>query len=453
MKISTKLNDVEMSNVSDGTKYGFEDSPIAAHVLTSNIYSHHRRIEAVLRESSTNAQDSMEAAGRGTQPITVHLPTAIEPWLSIEDRGLGLNPKDVTTLFGTFFMSLSAAVKKANGYFGVGSKSPFSYTSMFTVEAFKDGVRSLYQCYKDADDQPSMLPLAIEETTQPNGLIVTIPVEADDIDQFAKDAIKLYQHFSVLPVFVGRDITDHIQKIREQVATLLTHKGKGWSFYKATDSRKDVLEPFDNHFNHLNGNSVVMGSVSYPLDLGTLLKSKFSTLGAIDLSNIQGLVLELDIEKTPVNIETGREKLQYSELTCMVLSEKINEVIRYSKDFFDSISKNLSDWEMRALIFDKLKGDSLLSIAMKNSNPDALSYANFSSKFNAEIKSLSVNSSKHTLKTFRFGAKTNSSSRTKTFQVIQPTSRIRVIVKNITHPQSRSAQWLYGRTQMHPPGH
>jgi hypothetical protein len=422
MQITRKVNDVELNNIGQGDAYGIEDSAMAAFVLSSNIYSHHRRAEAVLRELSTNAQDAMEKAGRGKTPISVHLPTAFEPFLIIEDSGVGLTAQEVKTLIGIYFRSESSKNPHANGYFGVGSKSPFAYTSMFTVEAFKDGMRCLYQCYKNAEDEPHLTLLVSEPTTHANGFIANIPVEVDDVELFSEAALLLYQHFNCIPKFVGLDLTSEIKKRKKRVKKLIKHAQVGWKYFEIDDH-------FEEYYNNEDGNSVVMGSVSYPLDLEILCASKWSTLGSIDLSWINGLVLELDISVDPINLDTGREKLQYSELTCTVLSQKIQRVISYAKDYFDKHSKGLSEWETRCVINDELNGDVILSLATEKGESRKLTFDNYRGKFNAEIKLLSLDGKSLALRTDKFSHEVKGASGNNVFSAITPTKRLIVMVK------------------------
>src|SRR3546814_17913309 len=56
------------------------------------------------------------------------------------------------------------------GGWGIGSKSPFSYTDQFVLVSVHDGVRSVYSVFKDEDSIPAIALLSQEETTDANGV-------------------------------------------------------------------------------------------------------------------------------------------------------------------------------------------------------------------------------------------------------------------------------------------
>lgn len=426
MQINPKAVEVQRSNMGEGVAYGFSNVAMAAHVLSSNIYSHHRRQEAVLRELSTNALDSHIDAGKPLEPIHVHLPTHAEPYLIIEDSGIGLFGTEVEKLIGNFFMSLSAKRKKNNGFFGVGSKSPFSYSSMFTVEAFKDGQRCLYQCYKDEANYPHMTLLAEGPTDHANGVIVNVPVEIADIDTFEIEAIKLYQHTASIPVFIGKDITDKVLALRGSLNKLVKHSSKGWKYLQV--SNNSSKETFSDAYNHINHNSVVIGGISYPLDFETMAAQNSYTLGDLNIKRLQGLVIELDISKTPVNLDTGREKLQYTELTCRAIERRMREIVKFVKKKLERVSTDMTDWQLMQHINDQMAGDLLMMLGLDTIQQTHFDFQDLSLR-DLEIKKLYVEPKEMRLMTLRFAEPIKRSSRKSVFSEITPKSNLHVLVK------------------------
>lgn len=387
MKLSTKISDMRLQGVEEGISFGLENIKMASHVLSTNIYSDNRRQEAVLREFTTNAQDSHIEAGIGHMPLRVHMPTEAEPYLTIEDYGLGLTPFQVGDLLGNFFRSESNLRELANGFFGVGSKSPFSYTSMYTVEAFKDGEHCLYQFYKDESDTPRYTPLIIGTTDRPNGVIVKIPVEIKDIEIFEKEAIKLYQHTLVIPEFTGNDISSAVRKLKDTTKQMVTIEGENWKYFAFKD--KDEIKTFDKAFNHCECNSVVLGSVSYPLDLEAMANSPHYGLRDVNLKGMKGLVLELDIATEAVNFETGREKLQYTEQTCRVIENRIRALVTFAQNHLEQVSKNMTDWDKMAYINDHMGGNRIMTLALKGQNTESIQYKDIQMG-NIEVKLLQL---------------------------------------------------------------
>ena len=123
-----------------GNSFSIKASPIAFDILSSKLYSN--PVLAVVRELLTNAYDSQVAAGNADKEIDVIFPTALDTEFSIRDYGTGLSKEDVMTLYTTFFDSTKSNSNDFTGGFGLGSKTPFSYTSSFTsTEALSDKIK------------------------------------------------------------------------------------------------------------------------------------------------------------------------------------------------------------------------------------------------------------------------------------------------------------------------
>ena len=160
-----------------GNSFSIKASPIAFDILSSKLYSN--PVLAVVRELLTNAYDSQVAAGNADKEIDVIFPTALDTEFSIRDYGTGLSKEDVMTLYTTFFDSTKSNSNDFTGGFGLGSKTPFSYTSSFTVTSFFNGTKYVFLATKK-DGYPSILPLTEEPTDEPNGLFIRIPVNKDN---------------------------------------------------------------------------------------------------------------------------------------------------------------------------------------------------------------------------------------------------------------------------------
>src|SRR3546814_4295440 len=90
------------------------------------------------------------------------------------------------------------------GGWGIGSKSPFSYTDQFVLVSVHDGVRSVYSVFKDEDSIPAIALLSQEETTDANGVEVSFPVETHHCNLFREATEKVVPFFTPLPNVVNR---------------------------------------------------------------------------------------------------------------------------------------------------------------------------------------------------------------------------------------------------------
>lgn len=156
--------------------FSIKASPIAFEILSSRLYAN--PVLAVVRELLTNAYDSHKASNNLSTPIQVHFPDYLDPNFIIRDYGTGLSKEDILEMYTTFFSSTKSDSNDFTGCFGLGSKTPFSYTSSFSVHSFFNGIKYFFVAIKK-DGYPSIVCVREEETDEPNGLEIIIPTDND----------------------------------------------------------------------------------------------------------------------------------------------------------------------------------------------------------------------------------------------------------------------------------
>lgn len=222
------------------------DAGSFAHVMKilTDLYSN--QILAVEREYSTNALDSNIEAGN-TAPIQVILPTLALPQFIVKDQGLGLSVDDIRTIYAMYGSSTKRDSDAVTGMLGLGCKSGLTYALQFTVDAIKNGVRTIALVTKNAEGAGMIKILDTAGTDEPNGVTVTIPVKAQDVNRFRNEAYDLYRFWEP-----GTVLVDGEAPIFERDAT--EDDGHLW------------IDP-DIRVSKKAGQSyVVMGNVPYPFD-------------------------------------------------------------------------------------------------------------------------------------------------------------------------------------------
>lgn len=146
--------------------------------IIANIYSKPK--DAVLRELVANGIDSHRVAGT-TDPVIVTMPSKKFPEIIIADTGTGLSLEECENIYGNYMRSTKRDTNDAIGHFGMGSKSPYSVTNQFSVEAVKDGKLTviIFGIHPDTG-APGHSILASVDTDRVNGLTVKIPVDTSD---------------------------------------------------------------------------------------------------------------------------------------------------------------------------------------------------------------------------------------------------------------------------------
>ena len=71
------------------------------------------------------------------------------------------------------------------GFFGLGSKTPFSTSDSFTVITTHNGTQYNYSCFIDETKVGKLSLMSQSLTTEPNGTEIIIPVEQKNYNEFA----------------------------------------------------------------------------------------------------------------------------------------------------------------------------------------------------------------------------------------------------------------------------
>lgn len=146
-------------------------SPAAFDILANKLYSNQRL--AILRELTTNAADAQIAAGQTDKNIILHIPTESEQYFKVRDFGKGLSEDEIFCIYTTFFASTKSEDDSQTGYFGLGSKSPYSASDKFFVTSYQNKVAKAYKMGK-LNGVPTCEKVSEEEVDEPDGLEVTI---------------------------------------------------------------------------------------------------------------------------------------------------------------------------------------------------------------------------------------------------------------------------------------
>lgn len=271
--------------------FGIQDNAVAFAILSDKIYRD--KIRAVIREIACNAYDSHIEADCEDKPIWIHLPNALEPFFSVRDEGIGMSDETIHTHFQTYFDSSKRNSAKLIGKWGLGSKSPFAYTDMFTLIACFDGVQSTYAAYRSEEGRPHITLMSQNiNSGLPNGVEVSINVtNRSDDSEFARLAYKVLRHFPTRPTVTGKTNFWDSNPNETVHAT-----GDNW---KAFDG---------------SGNSIVMGNVAYPIDSSSVYRLTEKARHVLTQMH-----LEITVPMGAVDFTPSREDLSYNDRTLASL--------------------------------------------------------------------------------------------------------------------------------------
>ena len=323
MKSSIKPSTVERSGNFNETKFGIkgeEDMVYIFEILRNKLYSD--KVMAVLREYSTNAMDSHVESGQPDKPITVTLPTSLDPQLKIRDYGEGLSENDIREVYCMYGRSTKRNSNEFTGQLGLGCKSGFAYGENFLITSYHGGTKTTYNAFIDETRVGAIAKIS-EEATWQTGIEITIPVNRADVSSFREKAEKCFKYFRVTPEIKGADID--LTK-RDVILS-----GDGWRHVKGYSGGYG----YRGHSDYAPV-TAVMGNIGYPIKLNNMTFSDNEN----DIRNLLHNNFEVEFPIGSLNIGANREDLEYDKFTTVNIKRKIESIIA---DIRDQINEKISN--------------------------------------------------------------------------------------------------------------
>lgn len=310
-------------------------TPAMLRMLSSGIYSD--KISAFIRELSTNAYDAMVEAGTiKDQTFDVHLPTKLEPWYSIRDYGTGLSTAGMENNFSNFGDGTKAESNVYNGAFGLGSKSPLSYTRDFTIVSYYKGQKTFYNYGLNDENIPVLSTAFTQPSDEPSGLEIQIAINNPDIEEVQRKAELIYRYFDKRP-------NTNIKIDYHELPRLV--EGDGW-FLTKPDIRKNS---YGSGYEVTTPTRVIMGNVIYPITNSGL--SSYSTI--YPMTQIPFVI---KVEIGSVQMTPSRETLEMTPKTIKFLEDKLKEIMgELSNNLEQKLDKTLCVFEKVISAYDLLK--------------------------------------------------------------------------------------------------
>lgn len=322
MKVANKIDNLQFVGMVDPVEFSIHNSPAMMQILSDNIYQD--SISAIIRETATNSYDAHVEAGTTDIPFDIHLPTIFEPYYSIRDYGIGLSKEDMTRIYTTYGMSneLKTSSNDYVGFMGIGSKSPFSYTSNFNVTSYFNGKKIGYFCSKNERNIPTLFLLSEEDTELPNGLEVTFEVKSSDFYNFKVKAIEVFNWFKVKPNVNGN--LDYPVPLPTQFEI---------------DGLKVSFQEYDQRKEY-----VVCGQVKYDLNFAKLESSEL--IKNFAKHGFYGFKFQFELAVGEFDVDAARENVRYTNKTIKALEKKFELLKEKILEYYNSVlATTFGKWE------------------------------------------------------------------------------------------------------------
>lgn len=296
-----KENTIKTSGVITSMTAGIkqEGMSIIANLLRSQIYED--SILATIRETVCNSVDANIAAGNGSKPVEVTLPTRFNPVFKTKDSGKGLSDQDMEDIYLWYGCSTKRDSNDFTGCLGIGRFAPLSYTTSFTVTSCMNGTKNIFNVFIDSSDNNQIAKIHSEPTKEPNGVEISVAVKDVDIEDFNNKANYLFRYFKVKP------LVNRLPLKYDAVEPIFS--GSDW---KILGNQRSVA---------------IMGNVGYPID------NHFNDNPAI--FNTLNCGIEIDFKIGDLDISASREGLKYNDRTKASIRAKFANII-------DEVSKELN---------------------------------------------------------------------------------------------------------------
>lgn len=326
-----KLSDVRPSLETSGNMpehfFSIQDTGMIFDILRGKMYSN--PILAICREISCNARDAHREIGKRNIPIQISLPNNLSPYFKIKDFGPGISPDRMTNIFIKYTASTKRNDNNQTGGFGLGAKTPFSYSDTFSIETNVDGVAYVYSCGIDETRVGKLMLMSEKKTSEPNGTEIIIPVKTADFYTFSSSIENATRHWDVKPKFLGGTVSYQIQK--------KVLEGDKWAF-ASHDSYQSVVK-------------LIIDGIEYPLDLAALRNYADATI--LDSTRC---VLLLEFGVGELSLSANREAVYLDDPTKKKIKERLEEVkAGIKKRLDDKIASFTSLWEANVYYLKELQ--------------------------------------------------------------------------------------------------
>lgn len=311
VKKSDSVAEVGGGIKSQGLQISRKDEGFIMSILRKKLYSD--PIGTICREIASNGRDAHRAAGIPHRPIEITISNPNQLFnvstksIMFKDFGLGMSPQTIKEVYTQYGSSTKRDSNDFTGGFGIGSKSPFSYTDAFTVITIHKGIKYVYNLVIDESEKGECILLHSEKTAEEQGTTVIVPIKPQDIGTFEDRTIYATKFWTPQPTLINFN-----QRFR--VVNFLLSTPEFFCTDQASGGNQITL---------------VIDAIPYPLD--------FNNVNANDIDFNHGNVTTFLCFKTgELTISATRESVQYDEATKSLIKNRIKHVK-------DVLAKRLED--------------------------------------------------------------------------------------------------------------
>ena len=335
--------ETESINIDHSIDFSFDDASMALMFksFTDSLYSN--KIGSIVREITSNAIDA-NALSNSEIPVKITI-TSSDPLLdtkgkiSFKDYGPGISPDLMKDTYSKYFASTKRNTNEQIGGWGIGAKTPLSYTNNFLLFTNFDGIEYTYLISRGEVAPQINLINQIPSTNVGTEVVIEF-IKHYDESEFVKELTNQLKYFDNID-YENCEISNDYK---------LYHY-ENFVIRRQNDSvyRKDKLE-------------ISLGKVCYPLNMPSsdTLKSYLDKVD-FDENSIyykivtkEGYSLNNNLEKFPaalkfeigdLDVTLSRESLEYTEKTQIAILNKLHKFIEECDKIRNTNKDTIDDFD------------------------------------------------------------------------------------------------------------
>jgi hypothetical protein len=405
MKLESKPTTVTTSAAFQELSFGIKetDMGLILEILRSKLYSN--PIGAICREISSNSRDANREAENNV-PIEIGIANShlnmSDMHIYFRDFGPGISPERMADVFVNYGSSTKRESDTYTGGFGLGAKTPFSYTDNFTIETVVNGIKYTYVAAIEEGRKGKIYCIDTVETQEANGTSIIVPIKSGDRQTFELECYKATIFWQMRPVYKNFGL----KLERLKLETILDNE-------QFAIVKQDFLG---------SGYGMLLDGIYYPIS-----SSQISWAGR----TIYDHQVILKFPVGALTISANREHVQYDDKTKSAINLAFVAFINEVKTFYKTEFDKCTTWLQAALFYQGTKHGTLykyLDAHLQDKDP----YWKEVKFFNKRPLNLRLDSHFQTLQFFSVENDNGKVTRTKTTEISPLLLKTRIFLFDAT---------------------
>ena len=223
-------------------------------------------------------------------------------------------------VFVNYGSSTKRDTDELTGGFGLGAKTPFSYTDNFTIETIVDGIKYSYVAAIEEGSKGKIYCIDTTESVEHSGTTIIIPIKQQDRRTFEDEVYRATIFWDMKPIY--KNFSRSIENI---------------TLNKKINS-EDFLVVEQNLMS--SGYGLLLDGIYYPINY---------TQMSFASNYVSGHLVIFKFNISELTISANRETLQYDEKTKTAINKKYSALMSHCMIEYEKLHNSSKTW-LEALI-------------------------------------------------------------------------------------------------------